>query len=269
MAVAAMGACHVKDSGTTVIGGRFDTGATPGPITSTDAATDPGVNDAAGIDTARDGLASEQRLDAPADASGDARPPPDLLPAADAAPPDLTVDRAAPDAPPVVELRIAVNGPAHVGVDFPGRWAADPGEGGVCTGSSYHNDDPINGTVDDALFHREMYGSPVTCAVGGGKLPAGRYQVNLYFAEIYWGPGCPAEGPGTGTRLFDVRLENAVVLSGLDLFSEGGCAASDLGTGKPVVKRFTVMITDGTLNVRLEARRDNAKISAIEIISAF
>ena len=54
------------------------------------------------------------------------------------------------------------------------------------------------------------FGNPLVCAVGGGALPAGRYQVNLYFAEIYWGPGCPGGGPGPGSRVFDVRIEGAV-----------------------------------------------------------
>jgi hypothetical protein len=163
-----------------------------------------------------------------------------------------------------------VNGPAHTGVGYPGRWAADPGVGGICSPTPFSNDAPIHNTQDAPLFHHEMFGSPLVCAVGGGKLPPGRYQVNLYFAEIYWGPGCPGGGPGTGARLFDIRLEGELAERDLDIFSEAGCAASTTSnSGRPLVKRFTISIDDGTLNLRLEARRDNAKLSAIEVLSAF
>jgi hypothetical protein len=184
-------------------------------------------------------------------------PPPDLPPPA----PDL------PPAPPVVQVRIDVNGPAVDGQDYPGHWAADPGTGGVCGPNSYRNDGPIAGTRDDALFHGEAFGAPLVCAVRG--LPAGLYQVNLYFAEIYWGPGCPGAGPGTGARVFDIALEGRTVATRVDVFAEAGCAASTVRPGHPVVKRFMATVSDGTLDLRLEARVDNAKLSAIEVISTF
>jgi hypothetical protein len=123
-------------------------------------------------------------------------------------------------------MRINVNGPAYTGLDFPGHWAADPGAGGVCQPNPYQNDVPIHGTRDGALFAREMFGAPLICALGSGDLPPGLYHVNLYFAEIYWGPGCPGGGPGPGSRLFDIRLEGSLVLSNLDIFAEGGCGQS-------------------------------------------
>jgi hypothetical protein len=189
--------------------------------------------------------------------------PPDL-------PVDLSPDRPPPvDAPPAVIVRINVNGPAHNGLDFPGAWAADPGPGGVCGPNIYRNDMPVAGTRDDVLFQGEMYGNPLVCAVGRGALPSGRYQVNLYFAEIFWGPGCPGGGNGVDGRLFDIRIEGALVASGVNLFREAGCASSPMGNGRPVVKRFVANITDGTLDLRFQVETDNAKISAIELISTF
>jgi large repetitive protein len=183
--------------------------------------------------------------------------------------PDLAPDRPVVDAPPAVILRINVNGPAHAGVDFGGAWAADPGLGGVCGPSVYGNLLPVAGTRDDSLFQGEAFGNPLVCSVGRGTLPSGRYQVNLYFAEIYWGPGCPGGGPGLGARLFDIRIEGMLVAEGVDLFREAGCASSPLGTGRPVVKRFETTIVDGGLDLRFEADADNAKISAIELLSTF
>jgi hypothetical protein len=274
-AAVVLGACSIRSSGIEPVllhdeaGAAADLSRTKAPIV--DARGDlPGLPpspDALALDGPSPIVAPPRDGPVPVDAPESDRPPP---PPADAAPPDLLPDRPQPDLPPPVEIRIAVNGPAHVGVGYPGRWAADPGVGGICSPTPFSNDAPIHNTQDGPLFHREMFGSPLVCAVGGGKLPPGRYQVNLYFAEIYWGPGCPAGGPGTGARVFDIRLEGNVVLSNLDIFREAGCAASTTNdSGHPIVKRFTIPITDGTLDLRFDARQDNAKLSAIEILSAF
>jgi Malectin domain len=193
----------------------------------------------------------------------DRPPPPDAAPDRPPPPPD-----AAPDTPPPVALRINVNGSAWRGLGHPGAWAADPGMGGVCGPNIYRNDSPIHGTDDDPLFQGEMFGNPLTCRVGGGTLPAGPYQVNLLFAEIFWGPGCPGAG-GIGSRLFDIRIEGVLVAEDVDLFREAGCAASTLGVGRPIVKMFRTSITDGTLDLRFDVTTDNAKISAIELLSAW
>jgi hypothetical protein len=167
-------------------------------------------------------------------------------------------------------LRIHVNGAAYSGgSDYPGSWAADPGIGGVCNGAPYTNAVAIRGTTDDVLFQSEMAGTagvPLACAVHG--LPAGQYQVTLLFAEIYFGPGCPAGGSGTGARVFDIYLEGVKVQDKLDLFATGHCAASSSDNkGKPVVKVFDVDVNDGTLDISMPASVNNAKISAIQILS--
>lgn len=260
------GGIHVDARGLDLPGPDARTGSSPDtrPVTALDASA-PLPSDAAtgsGTDRPPD-LAANGPIDLPPDLPADLPTdrPIDL-------PPNLPPDRP-PDTPPAVTLRINVNGPAHSGQDFPGAWAADPGLGGVCGPSVYGNPMAIAGTRDDSLFQGESFGSPLVCAVGGGALPPGRYQVNLYFAEIYWGPGCPGGGSGTGSRLFDVRIEGAVAEGEVDLFREAGCAASPMGNGRPVVKRYAVVINDGTLDLRFEAQVDNAKISAIEVLSAF
>jgi hypothetical protein len=258
-------ACRLNEGGT----GR----ARPGPVNNDE---DAGEVADARLDVARDVRAGDAR--AP-DAGIDALVAADA-PSVDGAPADARGDRLADlpavdpprDAPvearSAVVMRINVAGPTHVGLDYPGVWTADPGAGGVCRPTFYLNAAPINGTRDDALFHGEMYGNPVTCAVGT-MLPRGTYQVNLYFAEIFWGPGCPGGGPGVGARVFDILLENVSVATNVDIFREAGCAASELGTGRPVVKRFTTAINDGTLNINLNAHANNANITAIEVLSMF
>lgn len=172
------------------------------------------------------------------------------------------------DAAAATDLLINVNGSAHVGTDFPGSWQADPGAGGVCGPNTHTNGNPIDGTTDDALFQGEVWGNPAVCAVGGGTLEAGEYEVSLYFAEIYFGPGCPGGG-GTGSRVFDIVLEGQTVLQDFDIFAGDGCAASTTeSSGGPTVRTFVVDILDGTLDIELPASVNNGKISAIELHSA-
>ena len=180
----------------------------------------------------------------------------------------MLVALAVGDAAAATDLLINVNGSAHVGTDFPGSWQADPGAGGVCGPNTYTNGNPIDGTSDDALFQGEVWGNPVVCAAGGGTLDPGEYEVSLYFAEIYFGPGCPGGG-GTGSRVFDIVLEGQTVLQDFDIFAGNGCAASTTqSSGSPTVRTFMVDILDGTLDIGLPASANNGKISAIEIHSA-
>jgi Malectin domain len=158
--------------------------------------------------------------------------------------------------------RLNLNGPDHMGVDYPGLWKASPT---ACGPFAYQTSHALHGTNDAPLFQGEINGNPVTCKVGTA-LAAGTYRVRLYFAEIYFGPGCVGPG-GVGTRVFDILLEGTPVLRNLDVFAEsGGCMASTTNNnGVPVVKQFDVMVTDGVLDISLAPTRDRAKISALEV----
>jgi hypothetical protein len=87
--------------------------------------------------------------------------------------------------------------------------------------------------------------------------------VRLHFAEIYFGAngGGPA---GSGKRVFDVSLENKLVLDNYDI-------NQDVGPQTITVKEFTVSITDGYVDLFLDASAaaggtDQPKLSALEII---
>lgn len=181
----------------------------------------------------------------------------------DAAPPS---DAAlGPDAMPPVAIRLNIAGSPHVGTDYPGTWETDPGIGGACGPLYYTNSNPVAGTVDDALFTNVAYGDPLICDVGGGLLPAGNYRVRLYFAEIYFGSGCPGGG-GDGNRVFDIQLEGTTVQSDVDLHAFVGCTQSG---GAPYLAEFDLEIADGTLDINMQASSDNAMVSAIEVLSLF
>lgn len=169
------------------------------------------------------------------------------------------------------DIRINVGGPALTGIDYPGDWQADPGDGGVCTGSGQSVADNINSTFDDALFQGYVSGPNIQCAVGSGLLP-GTYTVRLYFAENDIGPAnCVlSNDPPIGPRTFDIQLEGVTVESGLDLFAERGCArdAANTTTG-PVVREFEVTISDGTLDIDLPTTSGvlGSTIAAIEVLA--
>lgn len=178
-------------------------------------------------------------------------------------------DDADADADPValpVVARLNLDGAALAGVDFPGAWAAAPVPG-AC-GPNHYENGPVHGTRDPGLFSGEAFGNPLTCAIGGGALANGTYRVRLYFAELWWGPGCPGGGDGAGSRIFSVALEGKTVLTDFDVFvATGGCLASKTSTaGTPVVQTFDVGVSDGTLDLRGTATRDNANLAAIEVL---
>ena len=92
----------------------------------------------------------------------------------------------------------------------------------------------------------------------------GTYTVRLHFAEIYW--GAPGGGTGgAGRRLFDIRLEGQLREDDFDITAEAGAVTA-------LVKEYRVTVSDGRLNLRLDANRgtggvDQPKLSALEVIS--
>lgn len=128
-------------------------------------------------------------------------------------------------------------------------WSADYGYTG---GSIGNTTDAISGTTDDTLYQSERWDNPVVYQF---TVPNGNYTVKLYFADIYSGTW------SVGARVFDIQLEGTTVLSNLDIYSEvGGDAA--------LIKTFSsITVSDGQLNINMPASVENAKVSAIEIIS--
>src|SRR5690606_9638145 len=88
----------------------------------------------------------------------------------------------------------------------------------------------------------------------------GTYDVKLHFAEIYHGVN---RGGGVGSRIFNIDVENGQgSLTNYDIVKSAGAPAT------AVVENIKgVSVSDGFLNISLKGVKDNAKISAIEIIS--
>lgn len=71
----------------------------------------------------------------------------------------------------------------------------------------------------------------------------GTYQVDLHFAEVYYN--------SAGARVFDIKLENAVVESNFDIWVAAG------GKNRPIVRTYSVNVTDGLLDIDLVQKSAN------------
>ena len=154
---------------------------------------------------------------------------------------------------PLYAQRVNAGGVSYT--DSAGRvWSADKsyssGSWGYLGGSTYSTGDPIANTADDRLYQSERYSN----FSYQFDVPNGRYDVVLHFAEIFWN--------GTGQRLFDVLIENGLVLDNYDVYQAAG---HDV----PVALTFPrIQVGDGQLNIRFVTVRDNAKVSAIAVSSS-
>ncbi|WP_442591132.1 malectin domain-containing carbohydrate-binding protein [Pedobacter sp. AW31-3R] len=136
-------------------------------------------------------------------------------------------------------------------------WAADfPGTPAYFA-SQRRTFDPIKGTTDWKLFQTFRYGR--------NKLrfdfpvPDGEYLVELYFTEPWLGTGGGMDC--TGWRLFDVAVNEQVVLHDLDIWKEAGHDAA-------LKKTIKLRVTGGTLSLSFpEVKSGQALISAIAIAS--
>jgi WD40 repeat protein/serine/threonine protein kinase len=148
-------------------------------------------------------------------------------------------------------IRINCGGGAYV--DSSGRsWGADRlfTHGFHFFGGEIDFSGEIEESDDDPLYQTERFFDQSRKALPPGyriPLPAGRYRVQLHFAEIY----------ESGVRLFDVRAENRTILVDYDP-SENGFATAQ-------IKTAILDVNDGLLDLEFIASREAAKISAIEI----
>ncbi|WP_282075917.1 malectin domain-containing carbohydrate-binding protein, partial [Maribacter aquivivus] len=113
----------------------------------------------------------------------------------------------------------------------------------------------VQGSGEEALFQSENYNDPLNYAVPTGD---GQFTVELYFAELYIGVAGGGTNLGAGERLFDINVEGSIETS-VDLFSEFGPLTA-------ATKTFSVTVTDGVLNIDLDAIADNAKLSGFCIV---
>jgi hypothetical protein len=155
---------------------------------------------------------------------------------------------------PATDALYRVNAGGREYVDPAGRrWEADNHFNDTGLGAAYYV--AIAGTDLDPLYQTERrsfvlptrprltYSFPV---------PPGRYLLRLHFAET--DPAAAA-----GSAVFDVLVENADALPGLDIFSEVGLRAA-------LVKEVETTVSDGALDLSFRPIAGRPKISAIEVL---
>lgn len=140
---------------------------------------------------------------------------------------------------------------------FSRSWAQDfPGLSPYLASQRVTND-PIQGTNDWALIqsfrfgrHRLSYNFP---------LPDGRYRLELYFIEPWHGTG---GGEGTdceGLRIFDVAVNDSIVIDDLDIWAEAG-------HDRLLKKTVECDVRGGSLHLAFpEVKAGQAVISAIAV----
>ena len=120
--------------------------------------------------------------------------------------------------------------------------------------------DPIRGTVDWKLFQSFRFGRHklnYTLPVSNGK-----YRVELYFSEPWFGTGGSEQTDCEGMRLFDVAINGNIVIDDLDLWAERGHD----GAFKKVVY---VDVNSGSINISFpEVKAAQALISGIAVATS-
>jgi hypothetical protein len=132
-------------------------------------------------------------------------------------------------------------------------WAADFGynTGNITTVTA-----AIAGTSDPQLYRSDRWDSGTAPEMAYTfNVPNGSYTVKLHFVEHWSG------GQAVGRRVFDVSIENQLVLDNLDIFAQ-------VGGYTLLVKTFQVTVADGQLNINFaHGSADDPIIGAIEILS--
>ncbi len=103
----------------------------------------------------------------------------------------------------------------------------------------------IKGTQDDYLYNTNRYGN-MSFDIPVAK---GTYSVTLQFAETYW--------TNAGSRIFDVYIENGLVLDNFDIVKTVG------GMRIACDRTFQAKVNDSHLNIDFVTVRDNAQVNAI------
>ena len=130
-------------------------------------------------------------------------------------------------------------------------WIADRAMG--ISGGRFSTSIEIGGTVNDPIYQSELWAKDYNDSLEI-KVPIknGLYEVRMHFAEIF--SGCQK----TQCRIFDCWVQGVAVYQELDIFAlVGGYSALTINAASRV--------DDGILKVNLKPRKQNPKISGLEV----
>ncbi len=167
--------------------------------------------------------------------------------------PPASAAGAVPPLPTAAATNVAIN----AGGTDQGRFGGDTYDNGLPwrrqTTRAHVSTRGVTDTAPESVYQSENVGA-MTYRISG--LVTGQpYRVRLHFAEIFWNMA--------GSRLFDVSINGIKVLSNFDIYVEAG------GKNCAIVREFDATAASrGTITVEFSSVRDNAKVSAIEVIWA-
>lgn len=144
-------------------------------------------------------------------------------------------------------LRINCGGPdVNTGGLF---FASDRNYSGTSEARSFPDAGDIAGTTNDVVFKTFRSGTTFSYNI---PVVNGSYQVRLNFAELYF--------TAANQRKFSVNLEGgATELSNFDIFAAAG------GAKKAINKAYTIVVTDGVLNIAFTSSVSKAMINVIQV----
>ncbi|MDZ8056324.1 MAG: malectin domain-containing carbohydrate-binding protein [Aulosira sp. ZfuVER01] len=125
----------------------------------------------------------------------------------------------------------------------------------VGTTSVYSTTAPIGKTEDDAIYQSDRFAKNLAYQI---PVANGNYTVNLHFSENYF--------TDFNKRVFDVSLEGQKAFTNVDIFELSKNAFFTGNNSALVLSVPTQNVSDGVLNINLDASVNNATISGIEII---
>lgn len=119
--------------------------------------------------------------------------------------------------------------------------------------------DSVLETADPDLYSGERFGNIVYTI----PVPAGRYDLTLYFSERWFGPGKP-EGGGAGSRVFDILCNGAALARNFDIFREAG------GSDRALAKTYRGLVPNpqGKLSIALVPSVNYAALNALEVVDS-
>lgn len=123
---------------------------------------------------------------------------------------------------------------------------------GYVNGNAWRTSRAISGTSNQQLYQTERYG------MAGYRfdVPVEDYKIILHFAEIYF--------KSAGSRVFDIFVEDVQVFQDLDIQKKKGTYVAYTDTF--TLSGKGVNFQDGSLDITFKAKKDEPKISGIEII---
>ncbi len=135
------------------------------------------------------------------------------------------------------------------------EWVADNSFVG---GTPFENAIPIANTENDQLYQTERFSTSGTLVY---EIPVvnGNYNVDLHFAELFYGVG--AQAGGVGSRVFNINVEDGQAqVANYDIIEAAGASAT------AVIERYSnIMVSDGSLTITLTAVTEFPKISGIGV----